>query len=520
MKSMRTQYRISLWLSACLLLFGGVSCDKEFLDRNPLNSVSSEVFWTSEADVQTALAGVYSRLQQNFLGYERVYLDGLADNAYLDPGNGNQPNMHNMTIGSISPALGGAMANMYTSPYRAIASVNYFLDNVDKAPIPEARKNVFKAEVRFIRALAYADLVQAFGGVIIYKNFPTTLESAKIAKSTKEQVYAFIEEDLDFAIAHLPDDKYNGHAVKGSAQGLKARVLITQQKWTQAEPLLQEVINSGKWALANNYAALFTKTGQASAAVNTEIMFSTQYLAPNNVHRTSPGSAGMDIELGWWSLMQPYQDLINDYEMQDGQPITTSPLYNPEAPYANRDPRLDLTIKLPGEVWTNPSGVAWTGSYTSQTGFLMEKYVDLSRAPFSAGTAVSSDQDYIHLRYAEVLLMYAEAKNEASGPDNTVYAALNQVRARPGINMPPVDESKYNTKESLRDFIRHERRVELALEGQRYNDLKRWNIAHLKLPTLQSPAGTPLKFEINNYQLPFMQSELDANANLVQNTGY
>jgi hypothetical protein len=86
--------------------------------------------------------------------------------------------------------------------------------------------------------------------------------------------------------------------------------------------------------------------------------------------------------------------------------------------------------------------------------------------------------------------------------------------------MPPVDESKYNTKESLRDFIRHERRVELALEGQRYNDLKRWNIAHLKLPTLQSPAGTPLKFEINNYQLPFMQSELDANANLVQNTGY
>lgn len=515
-----TKYKISLWLSACLLVAGSVSCDKEFLDRNPLNSVSSQVFWASEADVQTALAGVYSRLQQNFLGYERVYLDGLADNAYLDPGNGNQPNMHNMTIGSISPALGGAMANMYSTPYRAIASTNYFLDNVDKAPVADARKNVYKAEVRFIRALAYADLVQSFGGVIIYNSFPSTLESVKIAKSSPEQVYAFIEEDLDFAIANLPDEKYNGRAVKGSAQALKARVLLTQQKWAEAVPLLQQIMSSGKWGLANNYAALFTRAGQASAAVNTEIMFSTQYLAPNNVHRTSPGSAGMDIELGWWSLMQPYLDLVEEYEMKDGLPAAESPLFNPADPYANRDPRLDLTIKLPGEVWKNAAGAAWTGSYTSQTGFLMEKYVDLSRAPFNAASAVSSDQDYIHLRYAEVLLMYAEARNEASGPDATVYAALNQVRARPGINMPAVDQARYNTKEKLRDFIRHERRVELALEGQRYNDLKRWNIAHTKLPTLKSPAGAPLRFETKNYVLPFLQSELDANPKLVQNTGY
>jgi starch-binding outer membrane protein, SusD/RagB family len=119
-----------------------------------------------------------------------------------------------------------------------------------------------------------------------------------------------------------------------------------------------------------------------------------------------------------------------------------------------------------------------------------------------------------------VLLMYAEAKNEVSGPDATVYAAINQVRARSGINMPPVDQAKYNTKEKLRDYIRHERRVELALEGQRYNDLKRWNIAHLKLPTLKNPAGTPLIFETKNYVLPFLQSELDNNPMLVQNTGY
>jgi hypothetical protein len=503
-----------------VLLFTGVSCNKDFLDRNPLNSVSSQIFWASEADVQTALAGVYSRLQQNFLGYERVYLDGLTDNAYLDPGNGNQSNMTNMTTGSISAGLGGALPNMYSTPYRAIASCNYFLDNIDKAPLTDAKKNAYKAEVRFIRALSYFDLVQSFGGVVIYKNFPEKLEDAKIAKSTKEQVYAFMEEDLDFAIANLPDEKYNGHAVKGSAQGIKARVLITEQKWADAVTILQQIMTAGKFSLSNNYAALFRTAGQTTAAVNTEIMFSTQYLAPTNPQRISPGAAGMDIELGWWSLMQPYQDLANEYEMTDGKMITESPLYNPATPYVNRDPRMDLTLKLPGEVWKNAAGTPWTQSYATNTGFLMEKYVDLSRAPFTAATATQTDQDYIHLRYADVLLMYAEAKNEVSGPDATVYAAINQVRARPGINMPPVDQAKYDTKDKLREFIRHERRVEFALEGQRYNDLKRWNIAHIKLPTLKTPSGTPLVFLTKNYVLPFPQSELDNNPFLVQNPDY
>jgi len=502
------------------LLATGISCSKNILDKNPPDSVSTDIFWGSEADVQSGLAGVYSRLQQNFLGYERVYLDGLTDNAFLWD-NTNQTNFSLMTTGSLSASLSGALGNFYSTPYRAIASCNYFLDNVDKAPISDAQKSAYKAEVRFIRALAYFDLVQAYGGVVIYRNFPSTLEAAKVPKSTKEQVYAFIEEDLDFAIANLPDVKYNGHAVKGSAQGLKGRVLLTEQKWADAATILQQIISGGKFALSNNYAALFKTAGQATAAVNTEIMFSTQYLATTNPQRTSPGAAGMDIELGWYSLMQPYQDLVNDYEMTDGKPITESPLYNPANPYANRDPRLDLSIKLPNEVWRNPNtNVVWAGSYTSFTGYLVEKYVDLTRAPFTTATATQTDQDYIHLRYADVLLMYAEAKNELSGPDASVYNAINQVRARPGINMPSVDQTKYNTQAKLRDYIRHERRVEFAFEGQRYNDLKRWNIAHIKLPTLSTPAGKPLVFNTNNYLLPFQQSELDNNPYLVQNPGY
>nr|WP_294905817.1 RagB/SusD family nutrient uptake outer membrane protein [uncultured Lacibacter sp.] len=518
---MKSNYKLSYTLLLALLLSLG-ACKKNLLDRAPLDSVSTQIFWASETDVQSALAGVYSRLQQNFLGYERVYLDGLSDNAYLDA-NTNQPNMLLMTTGGISPTLGGALPNMYSTPYRAISSCNFFLDNVDKAPVAEAKKNQYKAEVRFIRALCYFDLVQSFGGVPLYKNYPKTLDEVKVAKSTKEQVYAFIEEDLDFAITNLPDEKYNGRAVRGSAQGIKARVLLTQQKWAAAATLLQTIINgaAGKFGLANNYAALFRTAGQANAAVNIEIMFSTQYLAVSNPQRTSPGAAGMDIELGWYSLMQPYKDLVDDYEMTDGKSITESPLYNAATPYANRDPRLDLTIKLPGEVWRNPNtNATWSGSYAPATTFITEKYVDLTRAPFTTTTATATDQDYIHLRYADILLMYAEAKNEATGPDASVYAAIDQVRGRTGIAMPATDQAKYNTKEKLRDYIRHERRIEFALEGQRYNDLKRWNIAHIKLPTLSTPANVPLKFDAKNYVLPFSQGELDNNPNLRQNDGY
>lgn len=515
---MKTSYTF-LYILLLVAIVSGTSCNKDMLDKNPPDAVSTNIFWASENDVASALAGVYSRLQQNFLGYERVYLDGLTDNAFLWD-NTNQTNFLNMTTGSLSATLGGALSNIYSSPYRAIASANYFLDNVDKAPMTDAKKNLYKAEVRFIRALCYFDLVQAFGGVVLYKNFPATIEASKIAKASREQVYAFIEEDLDFAIANLPDDKYNGHAVKGSALGLKGRVLITQQKWGDAVSVLQQVINSGKFALANSYAELFRTAGQANAAVNTEIMFSTQYLATTNPQRTSPGAAGMNIELGWYSLMQPYQNLIDDYEMTDGKSIAESPLYNATVPYANRDPRLDLTVKLPGETWRNASGVAWAGSYTSFTGYLVEKYVDLSKAPFTTATATTTDQDFIHLRYADVLLMYAEAKNEVSGPDATIYNAINSVRGRTDINMPNVDQAKYNSKESLRDYIRHERRVEFAFEGQRYNDLKRWQIAHIKLPTLKTPSGTPLVFETKNYLLPFQQSELDNNPQLIQNEGY
>jgi hypothetical protein len=494
----------------------GTSCKKEFLDKNPPNAVSTDIFWLSEADAQSAVAGVYTRLHENFLGYERVYLDGFSDNAYLIA-NPFHSGITTVSFGGISPVL-ATTSELYSTPYRVIGSSNYFLANVDKAPVTDAKKNGYNAEVRFLRALAYFDLVQTFGDLVLMTTPPATLEESQVPKSPKAEVYALIEDDLNFAMNNLPDEKYNGHAVKGSAAGLLARVLLTQQKFSAAVPVLQQIINSGKFALSNNYAALFRTAGQSNAAVNTEIMFSTQYLAPTKIHRNLNG---MDLELGHYAIMQPYKYLVDDYEAIDGLPISESPLYNPATPYANRDPRLDLSVKLPGEKWFAPNGSEYVPSINNPaSGFAMEKYVDLSRAPFTTATGNITDQDYIHLRYADVLLMYAEAKNEVSGPDATVYKAINDVRGRPGINMPPVNEARYNTKEKLRDYIRHERRIELALEGLRYNDLKRWNLAHVILPTLKDPNGVQFIFEPRNYLWPYPQTEVDANPQLDQNNDY
>jgi len=501
------------------MLLGG-SCSEDFLHKNPPNSVSGEIFWTSQKDVETALAGIYYRLQENFLGYERVYFDALTDNAFADPGNTNQSNLTQMVIGGISPALGGAMENLYSTPYKLISSANYFLDNVDKAQLDEPTVNIYKGEVKFLRALAYFDLVQSFGGVVIYRNFLSKLEDARIGKSSAEEVYTLIHEDLDFAIEHLPAGPYRGHAVKGSAQGIKARVYMTQQNWQAARTVLEEIISDNTFSLSDSYEDLFTTEGQAKASVNREIMFATQYLAPNSVHRLRPGAGGLDIELGWFALIQPYKNLVDDYEMKDGKRPGESAYYDASNPYENRDPRLYATVRLPGEVWRNPITGETGEIYNSYTGFHTKKWVDLRRLPFTTGTATQSDQDYIHLRYADILLMYAEAVNELDGPTDVVYDQLNLIRGRTGVGLPSVDRSKYDSKEELRDYIRHERRIEFALEGHRYNDLKRWKIAHIILPTLKTPSGDAYVFREHNYLLPFSITELDNNPQLTQNDGY
>lgn len=476
------------------------SCE-DFLDRNPLDKMSNETFWTSEKEVQMALTGCYRRLRdETYFAAGRVDLDVLTDNAqYKWSGD-----LLSISRGNIETTTGGIINNIWGSAYKGISTCNNFMENVDKAPVPEEDLRVYKGEVRFLRAFFYFQLVHFFGDAILYRQNPATVEESMIAQSPKAELLAYIHADLDSAIAALPDDRYDaGHAVQGSAKALKARVLMYEEKWEEAATLTEEIILSGTFRLDSDYRGLFFYRQERSR----EIMFSTKYLNPDDY-------SDLDVHLILWGAIMPRQELVDAYECTDGLPITESPLYDSANPYANRDPRLGMSIMVPGEVWLNPDGTTHHPD-PSMTGYFQKKYVDSTRLPIT--TTTRSDQDFIHLRYADVLLMHAEARNEVSGPVQSVYDAINEVRER--VNMPDLPPGL--SQGEMRDRIRQERRVELALEGLRYYDLKRWRIAHILMPQVHDVGNVPIVFEDpKHYLWPYQQSELEVNPNLVPNPNY
>lgn len=506
----RHKYLISALL-AILVLGSTSSCEDNFLERNPLNAISGETFWKTQADADMALVGVYRRIQSNIFGHRKPFMDTYSDNA-LD--RHSFFGFQNNTLGIVNPFnVNGAL---YNEPYAGIAACNYFLENVERVTtMPQATKDLYMAEVRFLRAFFYFELVQFFGDVVLYKIAPKTAEDAKIAKSPRAEVLAFVIEDLDIAIARLPASAYAGRVVRASAQMLKARVRLYQQNWVDAAALTSSIMSSNVFSIfQGGYSNLFLQSTQQG---NPEIIFSTKYLAPNN----RQGGEGMLVEIGWYGAIQPYQGLVDEYETSNGKMITDPASgYDASNPYAKRDPRLKMTILTPGDPFINPNGTVFATTDPILTGFSQKKYMDTSKLPWDRSKTQLTDMNVVHMRYAEVLLAYAEAKNEVSGPDASIFDALNKIRARTGVNLPVVDQSLYGTKDALREFIRHERRIELAMEGHRYFDLKRWGIMATKLAAVKNPAGVTLSFGEKENVLPFPQNELDRNKNLIQNKGY
>lgn len=497
--------KLYIVLVIALMTIGGVSCTG-FLDRAPLDQMSSETFWQTEADVEMALTGCYRRLRdEQYFGWKRVDMDCLTDNAQQRHNHGAAADI---SRGVIEKTTGGMISSIWGSAYRGINTCNYFLENIGRvSSLDEQRKNRYIAEARFLRAFFYFELVHFFGDVPLYREVPT-VKSASVKQTPKSEVLSFIHEDLDFAIQHLPDVPYtDGHAVKGSATGYKTRILMYEERFQEAATLSKEIIDRGNFHLNPSYSDIFISSGQLN---NPEIMFSTRYVAPDDYTE-------MDIQVSWWSSNNPRQELIDVYQTVGGKSITDPTSgYNPDAPYQNRDPRLAMTVMLPGEVWMNPDGTPYMPEPTT-TGYRQKKYIDPTIVPIDYATR--SDQDYVHLRFADILLMYAEAQNEVNGPDQSVLDAINRVRSRQDVQLPPIVE--VGSQSAMREIIRKERRIELALEGLRYFDLKRWRIAHEVMPDVVDAAGAAIRFENpKHYLWPYQLSELDINPNLEPNPHY
>lgn len=496
-----------------LLFSVTMSCD--MLDKQPLDQLASETFWQSEDDVDLALTACYSMLNSSIMSWDITSLDALSDDLYTAARYG----INALAQGVIEPTSGGAVSDIWNYAYDGIAKCNFFLDGIEPMEMDEATKNAYKAEVRFLRAHFYFYLTEFYGGVPLYLTTPTIEEAQTVSRSSKEEVVAAIYDDLDFAIEHLEDRAYDGHAVKASAQALKARVLLHNEQWADAAANAKAVVDNSNFGLSENYMDVWDRDTQVG---NPEIIFSVQYVNPDYAQ---PGY-GADIVFNWWHSTGPLHYIIDDYECEDGLSIEESPLYDPEHPYEHRDPRLHWCNYVDMDPWYYGQDVLgdgvkrWRPGFTGGdagpfTDFILKKFNNESYFPISYST--KTDYDAVLLRYAEVLLIYAEAQNESVGPDQSVYDAVNAVRNRSGMPALPTGLSQAQ----MREKIRHERRIELAYEGKRYLDLKRWRIAHIVIPTVVDPGGTPRSFEnLKHYLFPIPQSEIDINGNLEQNPGY
>lgn len=499
MKRITFNIKTSLLLAATVIAANG--CSKSFIDVPLEGAQPSEQFWKNGEDATKAVNAMYAYLRSwplvafATIGMENLGSDdaekgsSTADASYLD-------DFDNFTVGPSSANSSGQVYDFWKGLYLEINYCNQILDNVPAIEMDANLKNRYLAEAKFLRAYSYFRLVRAFGDVPLRLTVPKDAAEFNIPRTPKTEVWAAIEKDLTEAAAVLPQT-YGpadiGHATKGAALALHAKVSMYQKKWDQVLALTNQVMGLG-YDLFPDYEKQFRIQNEN----NTESIFEIQAAlipdnkdASNSQYSQIQGVRGMSPSMGW-GFNVPTADLANSYETDD--------------------PRRDATIIFRGE--TTPQGDAIPAAGDNP------RYNQKSYVPQSlmvSGFTEGSQQNFRVIRFAEVLLMNAEAANELGGA-NTALAltSLNRVRARArGANpitvLPPVT---ITDQAQLRAAIWRERRAELAMENDRYFDVIRQGRA----ATLFGPKGWKAN---KNEVWPIPQAEIDISAGvLTQNPGY
>ncbi|MCS3796500.1 RagB/SusD family nutrient uptake outer membrane protein [Niastella sp. OAS944] len=512
------------------------ACSKEELNTNPNDSYTDATYWTSEKNATAALSGCYQALTFNGIyGYATpLWEETATPNAYnYDNSAGfgfiamGTHNAANATTGNI---VAGVIGQRWADCYRGIGRVNTLLARIDPIQMTDDTKNRMKAEAKFLRALFYSLLEMYYGDAPLILDEPNLAAQQNLPRSPRADVVKQVLKDLDEAAAVLPV-KFTGNdlgrATKGAALALKARVLLfeasplnnpnnDQAKWVTAAAAAKAVIdlpNTG-YDLFPNYRSLFLPANENSV----ECVFDVQYSITN----TGLGSS-FDLIDRQYNTNAPLRSIIDAYDMKDGLPPSQSPLYNAATPYVDRDPRMYQTIVYPGDTYIGKVTTA-TDPF-KQTGYGVKKYsiYDKEATANLINQAGRSEINYMVIRYADVLLMYAEAQNEAVGADASVYSAVNRIRERAGLVPYAIPAGK--TKDEMRELIRHERRVEFAFEGFYYTDIRRWKIAETVMKgavfNSQNLQIVTRSFDKDrDYWWPVSQIQRDLNPNLGQTPNY
>ncbi|HLT06576.1 MAG TPA: RagB/SusD family nutrient uptake outer membrane protein [Cyclobacteriaceae bacterium] len=541
------------------------SCE-DYLDRAPLDVPSDDTFFANETELEMAVNGVYNRLWFNTtegIPY-MLSFDFASDDGWDRNGGALQ------ALGRGEQNSDNAYTNSFWSHfYRAIGRVNFIVSGsphlVDQ--MDRDKYNRLVGEARFLRAYFYSYLAELYGDVPLVTT-TLSLSEAQTPRTSKAAVVDFIISELDEITNYLPSNTMTKDRVtRGAALALKSRVALWNERWEEAASAAKQLMDEESYEIDEDYEGLFLFGSENSP----EIILQVQYLRGVQTHNL-PRNFLSRMALGH-SNKKPPQDMVDTYDCIDGLPIDKSPLFDPQNPFENRDPRLEYTLVVPGSRLvdfifdTNPEveqvldfshdppilveNIEADHAYASFTGYLYRKHVD----PVNYPTDVSASEQNLNLfRLAEVYLNYAEAKVELNEMDESVYEVINAIRTRPSVNMPPIVSGK--TQEELRNIVRKERRHEMGMEGLRYFDIRRWRIAHEVIPGplrgrvnrysgggwLNEPPeideiGTPNYDNVSNasqmvvietrnfnpnrdYLWPIPRIELETNAALVQNPGY
>ena len=539
-----------LSIIAAALLMGSFSSCSDFLDRYPLEELSDESFWKTEKDAEMAVSNLYNVLPTWDVD-EAINSDDAVHGIKWAAGNQSK--------GVYDPSDYG-----WSGEYGYIRQANLILEKIQEMDLSEDAYKKLEGQARFFRAYTYFTLIRSFGAVP-YIDKPLELTDVEnITRTPKDEVYAKVMEDFDIAIANLPvqwDETNSGRITKGAAMAMKARAALYYNNWETAMTEAKNVMDLGQYELydkdnTGRYKELFWEVADGCD----EFILSVQFNAPTRTHYL----------IGWecfptlgWGGLNPTQSLVDAFEDINGAPITSeASVYDPTNPFANRDPRLEVNVLHDGETMygvtikvaplssSGNTGIGQHGDATA-TGYYQQKWLDPSIDPQSTGWDMG--KDWVVIRYAEVLLTYAEAKNELSPLDPSAFDAVNQVRRRVGMpdlqNTDPTKPTYCGTQDDLRKRIWNEWRVEFALEGgKRQWNIRRWGIAKdvlnapfegLRYTLVDDPnapkgdngkkcilyVGEPLKlagshYEDHNYLLPIPQTEIDLNPKLEQNPGY
>jgi starch-binding outer membrane protein, SusD/RagB family len=502
---------------ALLIVFVSViaiGCKKDFLDTEINNKYSENEAFSNYSKMSQGANAVYNELFDRF-GFNRI--NGAMLASACDEADHAAPLS---TISLFNTGTWNATSNpenYWGFFYESIRKANLFLEGTadyknilyrdtlapnNKSAYYDQVRDIawFRAEARFIRAFIYFELIKRYGGVPIMDRVINDEETLRnIQRQSFDSCAAYIINECDSIVPLLNntwvgvfDDKWRGRATKGAAMALKARVLLyaasplnnpgnNTAKWQKAALAAHDIITSNKYSLHNDYGGLFQLGNGAD--VNPEVLFAIQGWS-SNVYEKANIPVGYDQ--GGVNSTCPSQNLVDAYEMKTtGRPIgEPGSSFNPANPYANRDPRLTASIIVNNTVFKGRPVECWVGGLdglgkpkATTTGYYLRKYLDESLDIVQNKGRVHS---WILFRYAEVLLNYAEAMNEAYGPESrgsgytfTAKQAVDLVRLRAG--MPKLDPGLSQTE--MRQRIRNERRVELAFEEHRFFDVRRWKIA-------------------------------------------